>query len=132
MKNTESARGNFAGDLFATQAAGIVIKEAREGYAHCEMEIKPHHKAAHGGVMGGAVFTLADFAFAVASNSEEFMTMTVTSSINYISSPKKGTLTARSRAVKNGRTVCFYETVITGSDGAIVATVTSTGIRRRK
>ncbi len=132
MKNTEEAKEAFAADLFATQAAGIVIKEARDGYSRCEMEIKPHHKAAHGGVMGGAIFTLADFAFAVAANSEDTAAMTVTSSVNFISSPKKGTLTARSRAVKNGRTVCFYETVITDSDGITVATVNATGIRRQK
>ena len=57
----------FANDRFATDN-GAVIEQVDEGYAKCWLEIQPHHLNAAGTVMGGAIFTLADFAFAVASN----------------------------------------------------------------
>lgn len=57
----------FSNDRFATDN-GAVIEQADEGYAKCWLEIQPHHLNAAGTVMGGAIFTLADFAFAVASN----------------------------------------------------------------
>ena len=67
MTKLEEARAFFAGDRFATEN-GAVIDEIGEHYAICSMEITPHHLNAAGRVMGGAVFMLADFAFAVASN----------------------------------------------------------------
>ena len=53
----------FANDRFATDN-GAVIEQVDEGYAKCWLEIQPHHLNAAGTVMGGAIFTLADFAFA--------------------------------------------------------------------
>lgn len=57
----------FKNDRFATDN-GAVIEEVGEGYARCVMSLDEHHYNAVGSVMGGAVFTVADFAFAVASN----------------------------------------------------------------
>ena len=51
----------FANDRFATDN-GAVIEQVDEGYAKCWLEIQPHHLNAAGTVMGGAIFTLADFA----------------------------------------------------------------------
>ena len=64
----EELTEKFYKDLFASKQTGVIIDEMREGYAKCSFEILPHHKNAYGTVMGGAIFTLADFAVAVASN----------------------------------------------------------------
>ena len=61
-------REKFVQDLFVSQGLGAVIDEAHYGYAKCSMEIEPRHCNALGIPMGGTIFTLADFAFAVASN----------------------------------------------------------------
>ena len=58
----------FIQDLFVSEGLGAVIDEADYGYARCSMEIQPRHCNALGIPMGGTIFTLADFAFAVAAN----------------------------------------------------------------
>ena len=62
----EQVQKVFANDRFATEN-GVVIDEVDDGYAKCSLEIQPHHLNAANTVLGGAIFTLADFAFAVAT-----------------------------------------------------------------
>ena len=69
MPSLEDIRERFAGDRYAAHS-GIIIEEAREGYARCSMVIQPYHLNALNSVQGGALFTLGDFAFAVASSLE--------------------------------------------------------------
>ena len=64
----EEAKFFFQQDKFATCAAGIVLKELDENGAVCTMTITDNHLNAVGSVMGGALFTLADFGFAAAAN----------------------------------------------------------------
>ena len=68
FESLEAARKYFEGDLYATES-GIRIDELKDGSAVCSFEITEHHRNADGGVMGGAIFTLIDFSFAVASSS---------------------------------------------------------------
>ena len=85
MDYLENARRVFKEDYFATEAAGIVIDEVEPGYAKCTMPLGKIHKNAAGNVMGGAVFTLADFAFGVAANTEERVsTVSLTSEIRLV------------------------------------------------
>ena len=39
-----------------------------KGHSVCEMPIEDIHRNAMGNIMGGAIFTLADFALAIAGN----------------------------------------------------------------
>ena len=68
MPTIDQIRARFSNDRFATQAAEIRIVEAQPQYAVCEMPILEKHRNARGTPMGGAIFTLADFAAAVAAN----------------------------------------------------------------
>ena len=70
QQKLDEVRERFSHDRFAT-VNGAVIEEIAEGYAKCSMQINNDHKNALGAVMGGAIFTLADFAFAVAANWQE-------------------------------------------------------------
>ena len=65
--SVESAREFFYKDLFAVNT-GITLDELTEDEAVCSLELDDVHRNAYGGVMGGVIFTLADFAFAVLSN----------------------------------------------------------------
>ena len=85
----EEVRAFFADDRFATQACKAEIIEARKGHAVCECPLEPIHRNAMGGVMGGAIFTLADFALAVASNVGESPTVSVSNSIEFISTVER-------------------------------------------
>ena len=83
----EEARENFKNDKFATNA-GVTLDELTEDYCICSLEINDNHKNAYGGVMGGAIFTLADFAFAVLSNNIHALTVAQNVNILYLSAPK--------------------------------------------
>ena len=68
MGTIKEAREIFANDRYATVLSGAFIEEIGENYAKCSMKITADHRNAYGGIMGGSIYTLADFAFAVASN----------------------------------------------------------------
>ena len=126
MTNLEEARDFFAGDRFATEN-GAVIDEIGEHYAICSMEITPHHLNAAGRVMGGAVFMLADFAFAVASNFGHPADVTTTSQITFLRPSQGKMLYAKSQELRRGRTAVYYETSVTDDTGALIARVTASG-----
>ena len=85
MDRTAEAQKIFSADRFATNAAGIRILKAEDNYALCSMPLGENHLNANGFVMGGAIFTLADFAFAVATNTDpDTMTVSLTSQITYL------------------------------------------------
>lgn len=121
------AREFFARDKYATQATGIEIQEVGERYAKCSLKLTDIHKNAVGHVMGGVMFTLADFVFAVATNFEQLITVSVTATINNLSSPKGDVLFGESRMIKDGKRNCFYEIIITDNLGNQVSTVSITG-----
>lgn len=126
MTKLEEARAFFAGDRFATEN-GAVIDEIGEHYAICSMEITPHHLNAAGRVMGGAVFMLADFAFAVASNFGHPADVTTTSQITFLRPSQGKMLYAKSQELRRGRTAVYYETSVTDDTGALIARVTVSG-----
>ena len=132
MTDIEKAREFFGKDNYATVASGIQIEQVGEHYAKCSMQITDNHKNAYGGVMGGAIFTLADFTFAVATNFNAPHTVSVTSQINFLSMAKGKCLFAESNLIKDGRTCCFYSVSITDELGTKVAFVTLTGMKLTK
>ena len=131
---THKAVSVFAQDLYATEATGISIEEVRTEYAKCAMTIMPHHRNAMGGVMGGVFFTLADLAFAIASNSRCLIDehplewVSLGSSIQYLGQTKDDTLVAETTCVKQGSLTCVYNIHIHDSKGKAIALVTTTGI----
>lgn len=128
MKSLDEIREYFSGDLFATKAAGAVIDEAEDGFARCSMELSDIHRNARGAVMGGAIFTLADFAFAVAVNGHaERVTVSQHVSITFLSPARGTTLLAEARCVKAGRTTCLYTVDVTDDAGTHVAYATVNG-----
>ena len=127
MTKLEKAREIFAKDKYATDATGIVIEEIGENYAKCRLELADIHKNAVGHVMGGVMFTLADFVFAVSTNFEGPMTVSAVAQISYLNSPKGDVLFGESKLIKDGKRVCFYEVNITDDKGTDVAVVSFTG-----
>ena len=128
MSYLEEAKKYFGLDRYATEQTGIVIVSAEPGYAKCELRIDERHKNALGQVMGGVYFTLADYAFAVATNDlGSTPTVTQTSQITYLSSPKGGILYAETERIRAGRSTCFYKISISDDMGALIAYVTTTG-----
>ena len=131
---TKKAAETFTGDRFAVQVTGARLEQAGENYARCSLALEDRHRNANHQVMGGVIFTLADFAFAVAANGPELQTPTVTlaSQIQYLSPVRGETLTAETSCLKNGRGTCVFEVLVTDELGTKVAKATVTGYRVRK
>ena len=126
IKSLEEVRKIFEGDRFATEN-GAVIDEIGDHTATCSMKITSSHKNAMGAVMGGAYFTLADFAFAVAANWEKMGCVSIHSDISFLGTAKGEKLIAKAVCIKNGRRTAFYSVDVTDDLGTQVATVTITG-----
>lgn len=133
MSDLERAREFFAKDRYATEATGIIIEQVGECYSKCSLRLDSRHRNAVGSVMGGVMFTLADFVFAVATNFERpSITVTLVSQISYLNAVKGEVLYGESRLIKDGKTNCFYEIDITDDLGTAVATVSVTGAHINK
>lgn len=126
ITNLEQARKFFSNDRFAA-ANGAFIEEIGEKSAKCSLMIDQRHMNAVGGVMGGVSFTLADFAFAVASNRDGAPVVSLSSNITYLSAMKGKKMIADAYCVRDGRTTCYYRVDISDELGTAVAAVTMTG-----
>ena len=124
----EEAREYFAGDKFA-MVNGITIDELSEECCVCSMDIREDHRNAMGGVMGGVMFTLADFAQAVLSNHIHKYTTALDVSINFLSQPKGSRLIAKALCVKSGRTTSVFNISISDDTGRAVALAVGTGYK---
>ena len=122
----DEVRERFSHDRFATEN-GAVIDAVGEGCAKCSMELKDKHRNALGAVMGGAIFTLADFAFAVASNWNKNPQVSLNASISFLGKAKGRKLIAEARKIKEGRKTCYYEVTVSDELGNQVAHMTSNG-----
>ena len=119
----------FKNDQFAS-LAGVELLETGKGYAKARMEIKPIHLNAGGVCQGGAIFTLADFAFAVATNSHGRLTFSITSNINIFKSEKSGYLYASAKEVFDHKKLSHCEVQITNETGDLIATFNGSGYRK--
>lgn len=128
MTLLEEAKAFFIKDRYAMVTTGIEIDEVGDRYAKCSLKIDDRHRNAVGAVMGGVMYTMADFVFAVASNFKQPVTVTTVSQISYLSSPKGDVLYGESRLIKDGKRTCFYEIHITDNLGNLVAIASTTGM----
>ena len=117
----EQLNSFFENDRFASEAACCRIVEGRRGFSVVEMEVGEVHLNAQGHVMGGAIFTLADYALAVASVTGRGPCVNASSSIQFLSSPKSPKLIATGRVVREGNRLGFYEVEVVDGDGRPVA-----------
>ena len=132
---THKAQERFAHDRYATEATGIRIEAAEEGYARCSLTLTPLHRNAMGAVMGGVLFTLADLAFAVAANSrcladdKPLQWVSLSSSIQYLGQTQSENLIAETTCIKQGGSTCVYSVSIRDEHNKNIAIVTTTGIQ---
>lgn len=126
QQKLDKVRERFSHDRFAT-VNGAVIEKIAEGYAKCSMRISDDHKNALGAVMGGAIFTLADFAFAVATNWQEQPVVSLDASITFLGKAKGSILIAEAKKIRAGRRTCCYMVEVTDELGSQIAHMTSNG-----
>lgn len=121
----------FQQDRFAA-LAGIRLMEAKPGYALAEMEITENHFNAVGVVQGGAIFTLADFAFAAASNSYGFVALAINVNISFYRAGQGKKLTAEAREITANKKLASYQVDIYNDSRELVAGFTGMVYRKQE
>ena len=121
----EIARDPFARSL------GIELLEIREGYSKVAMTLGEHMLNSHGTAHGGILFTLADVAFAAASNSHGQVAVALNVTINYVAPVLPGTrLVAEATEESLGRRIGLYRLRVAAEDGTPVALCQATAYRK--
>ncbi len=121
----------FRNDRFAAHC-GIELLEVREGYARAKMRIEDHHLNGVNVVHGGAIFTLADLAFAAASNSHGTVAVAINASIWYVKAALEGTLVAEAQEVSLNPKLATYSIKVTNENGDIFATFEGMVYRKKQ
>ena len=99
---TQSIAAFLENDHFAREN-GIRVAEVRQGYARTEMTVEPRHLNAVGILQGGALFTLADLAFAAASNSHGVVAVACQADMTFFKGVSSGKLTATAEEIHRSR-----------------------------
>lgn len=129
IEELEKIREYFRDDRYATET-GAVIDDVGDHWAKCSLILNDHHKNAVGGIMGGVYFTLADFAFAVASNWQKGGVVGLNCNAAFIGAPKTERIIAEASLIKDGRSICTYDVKITDELGNMVASVQCMGFHK--
>ena len=122
-------RKQFEKDLFATETTGITIVDVGDNSAKCMLQLSDKHRNAMGAVMGGAIYTLADFAFAVAANHEVLNTVSISADIKFINATNGSVLYAEAQCVKMGKTSSFYDVIIYDDCDSLISKVSIVGVK---
>ncbi len=117
-------------DRFA-RLLGMELEETQAGYCRVGMTVTEDMLNAVGITHGGVTFGLADFAFAVASNSHGKVAVALTAQINYPAASEVGTrLIAVASEISKTKRTGLYSVEIHTADGQQVALFTGTVYRR--
>jgi len=128
----EDLRERLERDPFA-RSLGIHILELGEGSARLEMALRPEMANFMGAIHGGAIFTLADHAFAAACNSHGVPAVALHVDMTYFSVPPAGSiLTAEARELHRSRRTGTYRIEISTREGALVASFQGIAYRKVK
>jgi acyl-CoA thioesterase len=112
---------------------GLTLIDVQEGYAKVEMRFTTDMENMFGMAHGGAIFSLMDAAFEVASNSHGTMAVALSMNINYLASPAKGaSLTAEAREINKTKRTAAYDIRATDNSGNLLATCQSLVYRMDK
>ena len=110
----------FNKDKFA-RYNGIELLEAADGHAKTRMAVTENHLNGLGIVHGGAIFTLADFTFAAASNSRGIIAVAINANISYVKSSTSGVLYAEAKETSLNHKLGTYTVDVTNEAGELLA-----------
>jgi acyl-CoA thioesterase len=121
----------FRKDLFAG-FVGIELIEAGNGRAKARMPIGDRHRNGLGLVHGGAIFTLADLAFAAAVNSRGRAAVAIHCSISYLKAAAGDVLFAEAEEISCGPKIAAYTIRVTDASGEIIALFEGMAYRKKE
>ena len=107
----------------------IRVLELTPGYAKVVMKLLPEYQNFNGLIFGGMIMAVADQAFAYASNSLAYPSVSSQFNIHFITGAAvNDELTAECRVVKSGQRVGISEITVTNQEGKPIANATGTTI----
>ena len=119
-------------DPFA-RSLGIELVELRTGYSKLSMTVREEMLNFHGIPHGGAVFSLADAAFAAASNSHGTQAVALQMNISYLAAASSGIkLYTEATEEKLGKRTALYRITVTDEAGGLIASCQGLVYRRGK
>ncbi|MDR1562228.1 MAG: PaaI family thioesterase [Dysgonamonadaceae bacterium] len=119
----------FTGDRYAA-FSGVELLEVEPGRARARMKIREMHLNAGNVIQGGAVFTLADLAFAAAVNAYGNLAVSIETSIRYFRGVSEGILFADARIVHLHAKLATFEVTVTNEKEELIALFTATAFRK--
>jgi acyl-CoA thioesterase len=126
----EALKARLQDDPFA-RYLGIWVRDISLGSSKMEMEVRPEMVNFLDRVHGGAIFSLADHAFAAACNSHGLSAVALHLDITYLSAPTPGTmLQAEAREIHRGQRTATYLIEVSTVDGSLVAVCQGIAYRR--
>ena len=116
----DPVRQLFANDRFAAHC-GIELLAVSPGQARAKMVLQPHHLNGLGTTQGGAIFTLADFTFAAASNAHGTVAVAINVSLSFLKATRAGALWAEARELPRSAKLGTYTVEVKDDAGDLVA-----------
>ena len=117
-------------DRFA-ERTNVELLSVSLGHATAKMVLQPHHLNGLGSAQGGAIFTLADYAFAAAANSHGTVAVAINVSITFMKAAATGTLWAKAREVSKNFKIGSYVVEVKDDQGDLVATFQGLAYRKK-
>jgi len=126
--NLEELRAREAREPIASFLK-MELLELSPGYAKVAMKLMPEYENFNGMVFGGIVMSVADQAFAYATNSSVSPSIATQFNIHLIAGASVGDeLTAECRVLKSGRRIGISEMTVINQDGKLIAKATGTTV----
>jgi acyl-CoA thioesterase len=126
--NLAELKAKEAGEPIAS-FLGMRLLDLSPGYAKVAMKLTPEYQNFNGVVFGGIVMSIADQAFAYATNSLVSPSIATQFNIYLIAGASVGDeLTAECRVVKSGRRIGISEMTVINQDGKLIAKATGTTV----
>ncbi len=123
MPDMESIKKHFSENDRFCSLNGIKLIEVEEGRAITRLTVEDRHLNGLDIIQGGAVFTLADLAFAAASNSHGNAAVGISTTMSHFKAARKGdVLTAEAREISRNHKLGTYLVDIKNSQDELIAT----------
>jgi acyl-CoA thioesterase len=128
LKNVANLRQKGA-DEPVTSFFNMHLIELSPGFARVTMKLTPDYLNFNGMVFGGIIMSIADQAFAYATNSLLSPSIATQFNIHLLSAAAANDeLTAECRVFKRGRRISVSEMNVTNQDGKLIARATGTTV----
>jgi len=122
QERAERSSAAMLKDDHTTKGMGMSVEAVGPGIATLSMVVRKDHLNGHGSCHGGAIFTLADSAFAFACNSHNKVTVAQHCSVTFLAPGREGDrLTATAREVTLAGRSGIYDVTVSREDGVAIA-----------